>query len=51
MTAASSTLGSPSYTVNAEGRRASKTLSGTTTLYFHSGADLVSEMYHDAQGD
>ncbi|MCL4524528.1 MAG: hypothetical protein M1453_00390 [Acidobacteria bacterium] len=43
MTAASSTLGSPSYTVDAQGRRVKKTVSGTTTDYFYVGADLIAE--------
>jgi uncharacterized protein RhaS with RHS repeats len=43
LTAASSTYGTPSYTVDAQGRRVKKTVGSTTTDYFYVGADLVSE--------
>jgi len=43
MTAASTTLGTPSYTMDAQGRRAKKTVGGTTTDYFYAGAELVAE--------
>jgi RHS repeat-associated protein len=43
MTAATTTLGAPAYTVDTQGRRTKKTVSGTTTDYFYSGALVISE--------
>jgi hypothetical protein len=43
MIAASTTLGSPSYVVDAVGRRSQKTIGGTTTIYFYAGAELIAE--------
>ena len=43
LTAASTTLGAPTYTVDTAGRRTKKTVSGISTNYFYSGSQVISE--------